>query len=278
MDIKAQDVNFKKERLKEIECFVLDMDGTIYLGNNLFPFTHEFLETVKKAGKTYRFFTNNSSRNSKMYAEKLKKMGIEGVGDNDVGISNEVAIRYIEKNYQNPRVFVLGTPALIENFRERGITIDEESPNLMVLGFDTTLCYDRLNRFCQFVRDGIDYIGVNADLNCPLEGGKFMPDCGSMAKLIEASTGRYPEFFGKPSSYTLEFIKDITGLGEEKIAFVGDRLYTDIAVTEGSDATSIFVLTGEGTLDEAINGPHKPDLIMRSLEEITELLKEIYNI
>lgn len=278
MTIKAQDISFKKEKLKQIECFVLDMDGTIYLGNELFPFTPEFLETVKKVGKTYRFFTNNSSRNAKMYAEKLKKMGIDGVGDNDVGISNEVAIRYIKKNYENPRAFVLGTPALIENFKERGIAIDEDTPNLMVLGFDTTLSYDRLNRFCQFVRDGVDYIGVNADLNCPLEGGKFMPDCGSMAKLVEASTGRYPEFFGKPSPYTLEFIKDITGLSEEKIAFVGDRLYTDIAVTKGSAATSIFVMTGEGTLEDAINGPHKPDLIMRSLEEITELLKEIYNI
>ena len=278
MSIKAQDIEFKKQKLAEIECFVLDMDGTIYLGNNLFPFTAEFLKTVQKVGKTYRFFTNNSSRNAKMYADKLKNMGIEGVGNDDVGISNEVAIRYILKNYEKPRAFVLGTPALIENFKARGIEIDEENPNLMVLGFDTTLAYDRLNRFCQFVRDGVDYIGINCDLNCPLEGGKFMPDCGSMAKLIEASTGRYPEFFGKPSCHTLEFIKDITGLSEEKIAFVGDRLYTDIAVTEGSNATSIFVLTGEGTLDEAINGPHKPTLIMRSLEEITELLKEIYNV
>lgn len=278
MNTHAQDIEFKKQKLKEIECFVLDMDGTIYLGNNLFPFTPEFLKTVKKVGKSYRFFTNNSSRNAKMYADKLKKMGIEGVGDNDVGISNEVAIRYIKKNYENPRAFVLGTPALIENFKARGIEIDEENPNIMVLGFDTTLAYDRLNRFCQFVRDGVDYIGVNCDLNCPLENGKFMPDCGSMAKLIEASTGRYPEFFGKPSRHTLEFIKDITGLSEEKIAFVGDRLYTDIAVTKGSRATSIFVQTGEGTLSEAINGPHKPTLIMESLAEITAILKEIYNI
>lgn len=276
--IKAQDKEFKKERLKQIECFVLDMDGTIYLGNELFEFTPKFLETVKKAGKDYKFFTNNSSRNAKMYAEKLKKMGINGVGDNDVGISNEVVIRYIEKNYKDPRVFILGTPALIENFKNRGVTVDEENPNLMILGFDTTLCYDRLNRFCQFVRDGVDYIGVNPDWNCPLEGGKFMPDCGSIAKLIEASTGRFPQFFGKPSPYTLQFIKDITGLPEEKIAFVGDRLYTDIAVTENSNATSIFVMTGEGTLEEAINGEHKPDLIMRSLEEITELLEEIYNV
>ncbi len=275
---KSLDVSFKKKKLEQIECFVLDMDGTIYLGKELFDFTPEFLETVKKAGKSYKFFTNNSSRNSKMYAEKLSSMGIEDVGDSDVGISNEVAIRYIKKNYKNPKAFVLGTPALIENFKERGIEIDEQNPNIMVLGFDTTLSYDRLNSFCQLVRDGVDYIGVNPDLNCPIEGGRFMPDCGAIARLVEASTARYPEFFGKPSKYTLEYIKEITGLEEEKIAFVGDRLYTDIAVTENSNATSIFVQTGEGTLSEALNGEHKPDLIMTSLKEITELLKEIYNI
>ncbi len=276
--IKSQNKDYKIERLKEIECFVLDMDGTIYLGGELFPFTKEFLETVKKCGKSYRFFTNNSSRNSKMYAEKLKVMGIDGVGDNDVCISNEVVIRHIENKLENPRAFVLGTPALIENFKERNIEIDEENPNVMVLGFDTTLAYDRLNKFCQFVRDGVYYVGVNCDLNCPLEGGKFMPDCGSMARLVEASTGRFPEFFGKPSKHTLDYMIEVTGTEESKIAFVGDRLYTDIAITENTDATSIFVLTGEGTLDEAVNGEHKPDLIMRSLEEITELLKEIYNI
>jgi len=275
MEVKALDINFKKQTLKKIKCFVIDMDGTIYLGNELFPFTPEFLKTVKASGREYRFFTNNSSRNSKMYAQKLEKMGIEGVGDDDVCISNEVAIRFIKKNYKNPRAFVLGTPALVENFRARGIEIDEENPNLMVLGFDTTLEYNRLSRFCQFVRYGVDYIGVNPDLNCPMEGGKFIPDCGSIAKLVEASTGRFPEFFGKPSRHTLDYVIDVTGYKEEEIAFVGDRLYTDIAVTENSNATSILVLTGEGTLEEAINGNHKPKLIMRSLEEISELLKEI---
>ena len=278
MTLKEQDVNFKKEVLKKIRCFVLDMDGTIYLGNQLFEFTPEFLKTVKTTGKEYCFFTNNSSKNSEMYAAKLAKLGIEGVGDNDVCISNEVIIRYIKENYSNPRVFILGTPALVENFKARGITIDEQNPNLMVLGFDTTLAYDRLSRFCQFVRDGVDYIGVNADLNCPVEDGKFIPDCGSIARLVEASTGRFPEFFGKPSPHTLKYIVDRTGYREEEIAFVGDRLYTDIAVTENSKATSILVLTGEGTVEQALNGEHKPDLIMQSLAEITELLKEIYSL
>jgi len=274
---RVNDIEYKKGILKKIECFVLDMDGTIYLGGSLFPFTKEFLETVKRAGKSYRFFTNNSSKNADAYVKKLNNLGIEAK-KRDVCISNEVALLHVKQNYKNPRAFILGTPELVENFKNEGIECDEQNPNLMVLGFDTTLEYDKLNRFCQFVRDGVDYIGINCDLNCPIEDGKFMPDCGSIAKLVEASTGRFPEFFGKPSRHTLNYMVEKTGVNESALAFVGDRLYTDIAVTKGSEATSIFVQTGEGTLNEALYGEHQPDLIMRSLEEITELLKEIYNL
>lgn len=275
MQPKSMNADYQKQVLSKIQCFVLDMDDTIYLGDRLFPYTIEFLKTVRAVGKDYLFYTNNSSRNARMYAQKLARMGVEGVGDDDVCISNEVVIRYIKEHYCDPRVFVLGTPALLENFQARGIRLDEENPNLMVLGFDTTLSYDRLSRFCQFVRDGVDYIGVNADLNCPMDGGKFIPDCGSIARLVEASTGRFPEFFGKPSRHTLAYVVERTGLCEHELAFVGDRLYTDIAVAENTGATSILVLSGESTLDEALNGPHKPDLILQSLESMTVLLKEL---
>lgn len=274
MNPKSMDRAYQKQVLSRIRCFVLDMDGTIYLGDRLFPFTPAFLKAVRQVGKEYLFFTNNSSKNARMYAEKLTRMGIEGIGEEDVCISNEVAIRYVLEHYENPRVFALGTPALIENFKRRGIAIDEENPNLMVLGFDTTLCYERLSRFCQFVRDGVDYIGVNPDYNCPMDEGKFIPDCGSIARLIEASTGRFPEFFGKPSRHTLNYIIERTGLPAKEIAFVGDRLYTDIAVAEGTEATSVLVLSGEGTLEQALCGPHRPDLIVDSLETITELLTQ----
>lgn len=109
---------------------------------------------------------------------------------------------------------------------------------------------------------------MNEDLNCPMEGGTFIPDCGSMARLIEASTGRFPEFFGKPSKYTLDYIIKETGCKPEEIAIVGDRLYTDIAVADGSEVTSILVLSGESNREDVEKSDIKPDYIVKDLSEI----------
>ena len=105
-----------------------------------------------------------------------------------------------------------------------------------------------------------------------MEGGTFIPDCGSMARLVEASTGRYPEFFGKPSKHTLNYMIQETGYRPDEIAIVGDRLYTDIAVADQSQVTSILVLSGESTLKDVENGDIKPDLIVKDLSEITREL------
>lgn len=137
-----------------------------------------------------------------------------------------------------------------------------------MLGFDTTLNYEKLKKACDYIRNGCIYFGMNPDWNCPAEDGKFLPDCGSMAKLIEASTGRFPEFFGKPSKYTLDYIIKETGNKPEEIAIVGDRLYTDIAVADGSAVTSILVLSGESSLEDVEKSKIKPDYIVENLMEI----------
>ena len=152
--------------------------------------------------------------------------------------------------------------------------ISRENPDIVVLGFDTTLTYDKLAKACHYIRHGCLYYGINQDLNCPIEGGEFIPDCGAMARLIEASTGRYPEFFGKPTRHTLDYIVEHTGNSEEEIAIVGDRLYTDIAVAKGSKARSILVLTGESNLRDVVKSETKPGMILNSLEDLTSLLTE----
>lgn len=142
----------------------------------------------------------------------------------------------------------------------------EEDPDIVLLGFDTTLNYEKLKKACQYIRNGCIYFGMNEDLNCPMEGGTFIPDCGSMARLIEASTGRFPEFFGKPSKYTLDYIIKETGCKPEEIAIVGDRLYTDIAVADGSEVTSILVLSGESSREDVEKSrPDEFDVILMDI-------------
>lgn len=252
-----------KEKLKDIKCFVLDMDGTIYLGNNLFPETIPFLDRVKASGKSFCFFTNNSSKNFKTYINKLSGMGIH-VEDEQMLISNGVMTDWLNTNRPGEKAYVVGTPDLEAAVRDAGIEISDTEADYVLLGFDTTLTYEKLVKACDFVRAGKEIYGLNPDFNCPTETG-FIPDCGSMAALVKASTGVQCEFFGKPSKHTLEYMLKKTGCKENELAVVGDRLYTDIAVADGTTVTSILVLSGESTLEDAAASEHKPDLIVESI-------------
>lgn len=255
------------EKIDKIKTFVLDMDGTIYLGNELFQYTKQFLKDVEKENKKYYFFTNNSSKDQETYIRKLEQMGIN-IKPEQMMISNHVAMKYLKEHYPGKTIYIVGTQLLKREFKERGFLLTEEDPDIVLLGFDTTLNYEKLKKACDHIRNGCIYFGMNPDWNCPAEGGKFLPDCGSMAKLIEASTGRFPEFFGKPSKYTLDYIIKETGNKPEEIAIVGDRLYTDIAVADGSAVTSILVLSGESSWEDVEYSDIKPDYIVENLMDI----------
>ena len=260
-----------QEAMKPIRAFILDMDGTIYLGNALFPYTRSFLDTVKQSGRAYYFFTNNSSKDVKTYIDKLHSMGID-IEQRQMMISTHVILRWLKEHHAGKRVYVVGTPALQAEFQHHGWQLDEEHPDIVVLGFDTTLTYDKLSKACHFIREGAAYYGIDPDLNCPMENDTFIPDCGSMARLIEASTGRYPEFFGKPSPKTLEYIIKETGLDANQIAIIGDRLYTDIAVADHSAVTSILVMSGETKEADIEKSEVTPDIVIEDIGELAKLL------
>lgn len=258
------------DALRRIKTFVLDMDGTIYLGDKLFDFTPAFLRRVEETGRDFCFFTNNSSRNRGAYLAKLAKMGIYIPAERML-ISNGVILDWLAANRPGCSAYVVGTPALLEDFRSAGIDPESERPDCVVLGFDTTLTYEKLRVACGHVRSGVELFGVNPDLNCPVEGG-FIPDCGSIAELVRASTGVSCKFFGKPSRHALDYILKHTGRRPHELAVVGDRLYTDIAVAGGTDVASILVMSGETTPELLANSGIRPDIICESLGELTEYL------
>lgn len=261
-----------KKRLQRIQLFVLDMDGTIYLGDSLFSFTPDFLSAVGACGKKYCFFTNNSSKNRNAYLEKLAKMKIP-VTPNQMLISTDVILKWLLEHHPGKEAYVVGTPDLLEAFSAAGIPPQSHNPDYVVLGFDTTLTYEKLSRACTYIRNGAPVYGVNPDLNCPVEGG-FIPDCGAIAALVHASTGVSCSFFGKPSPHTLEYILDTTGYLPREIAVIGDRLYTDIAVADGTDVTSILVYSGETKPEDITPGNVQPDFVCNSIADLIPLLKK----
>jgi len=266
--------NIVRESLKKVKCFILDLDGTVYLGNKILDGAIEFLNELDKQNIKFKFFTNNSSKNAKFYINKIKNMGYN-IKDDMMLISNGVIINHIKETMSNKRIFVLGNEYLKSDFRESGINVVEEAADVVVVGFDTSLVYENLSKACAFIRNGATFLGVNPDFNCPTEDG-FIPDCGSICTLITASTGVIPEFFGKPTPYTLEYVLKNTRLKEEEIAFVGDRLYTDIAIGKNNNSVTILVLTGETKLQDLKNSEIQPTLIFDSLKSIKEVIHNIY--
>ena len=272
-----------KEKIGKIRCFVLDMDGTIYLGNELFPFTKAFLQKAQETGRRCVFFTNNSSRNKQDYLDKLARMGIPAEAEN-MYTSSEVIAEFLQAEHPDAVCYVVGTPSLETVLRESGVKLMEENraadrtergsetPDIVILGFDTTLTYEKLDKASRFLEQGAIFYGVHEDRVCPVEGGHMMPDCGSIAALLCTATGKVPRFFGKPARETLDYVVRHTGCKEEEIAFVGDRMYTDIAVADGSEATSVLVLSGETKRKELADYPYAPDVTAESLETLTELL------
>lgn len=268
----------KQTCIDETELFVLDMDGTVYLGDKLIDGAKECIKKMTEK-KDYVFFTNNSSKSPSLYIEKLSELGISCTRK-QIMTSGDVTIHYVLKNHPGQLVYLLGTPSLEESFLEAGIKLFEakeedpcvgELPDVVVVGFDKTVTFEKMDRASAYIRRGATFLATHLDINCPTENG-FMIDCGSLCKAIACSSGKEPKYLGKPFTETLQYVLDETGIMKEKIAFVGDRLYTDVATGVNNGAKGILVLSGEATLKDVKEGTVAPSAIFDSLKEIDEYL------
>ena len=263
----------KKVLLQETELFVLDMDGTFYLDNDILDGSLEFLEQVKRLGKRFVFFTNNSSKSPKTYMEKLAKMNCLIERDQLI-TSGDVMIHYLKENHPGRSVYLVGTPDLEENFRENGILLTEGQPDLVVIGFDLTLTYEKLMKACLYIRNGAEFLATHLDINCPTKDG-FIPDCGSMCAAIALSTGKQPKYVGKPFKETVDMVLAATGAELEKVAFVGDRLYTDVKTGVANGARGVLVLSGETKIEDVAISDTAPDAVFGGLKDMAEMMKEL---
>ncbi|MBR6781711.1 MAG: HAD-IIA family hydrolase [Clostridia bacterium] len=263
------------EILKDKELYVFDMDGTIYLGKTVFDFAIRFIENLRSAGKRVLFFTNNASRSTNLYLDRLNRLGFSPT-EKEIMSSADVTAAYLHTYHKNQTVYLIGTKQLEDQFRGEGIRLatgKENSVDVVVSSFDTELTYEKLDDGCRLIRGGATYLCTHPDLNCPTDRG-FMPDSGAIAALITTSTGVTPRYLGKPYPEVVEMIERVTGIPREKTCVFGDRLYTDVALGTKNGVTSVLVLTGEGTLQEALKLPEedKPAFIFPSLSEVDKAI------
>lgn len=266
------------ERLQEKKLWILDMDGTVYLGNRLFEETLPFLERIKRSGASYLFFTNNAARSKDTYVRRLSSMGIPAQPE-DILTSGETILSFLTRHRKGHKVYLVGTTDLSAAFKKAGIELwepkpkadpfqkeerEEDEPDVVVVSFDTSLTYEKLDTACRLIRHGAEFLSTHPDFNCPVEGG-FIPDSGAICALVTASTGKTPRYFGKPYEDVVRQIEEHTGLSRKDMVVVGDRLYTDIALGTRNGMDAVLVLSGETTREDLEGSSVIPDFVVENV-------------
>lgn len=267
-----------RETLAAIRHVVLDMDGTIYSGNTLFPYTREAFEIFEQLGISYTYLTNNSSRSAKDYLDKIRGLGLKGNEDN-IFTSSLATLAYLKKRYPDVRsLLLLGTESLKREFREAGYRLvseeDDREPDMVVVAFDMSLSYRPLCRAAWWIKQGKPYIATHPDLICPTDQPTVLVDCGAICDCLASVTGRRPDRIpGKPDRAMIDGIIEKHELRPEEVAMVGDRLYTDLEMARRAGVVGVLVLSGEATLEDLQKSVLDPEVVVDDILVLARCLQ-----
>lgn len=264
-----------KETFRSKKLYLLDMDGTLYLDENVFPHCLDFLNAIRAMGGNYLFLTNNSSKSVSKYVEKMERLHLPAEKE-DFFTSTDAACAYLHRNGPYKKIYALGTASFKEQLTAAGFPITdtlEEGIDCLLMGYDTELTYRKLEDACILLNKGVAYLATNPDWVCPTAYGSA-PDCGSFAQMLQHATGRLPYFIGKPRPAIAELAMEKMGCTREETVLIGDRLYTDIACGVNAGITTCLVLSGEATLKDLEESDVKPAFVCQDIGEIYSYIKE----
>src|SRR5215510_4728113 len=248
--------------------WLFDLDGTVYRGEALVPGAADAIAALRAAGRRVAFLSNKPIQPRGDYAHKLTSLGIPTPVD-DVINSSLVLAGHLAQLDRGAPVFVIGEPPLIGELRDHGFEVrTDHRVRWVVIAFDRTFDYAKLNTALQAVRQGARLIATNPDRTCPTEDGEI-PDCAGMTAAVEAVTGRTVEVIvGKPSPIILEVALERLGVEARECVIVGDRLETDIAMGKRLGLATVLVLSGVTPAGDARIPETAPDLVVPSIREL----------
>ena len=262
-----------RDALKSMKLFLFDMDGTLYLGNRLYSFTKELLQTIRAQGGRYIFVTNNSSKSVSAYVDKLAKMGIYAT-EEDFLTSSQATAWYLKKHFPGKTLYVCGTSSLKEELMKEGFSLTEDidRTECIVMGFDTELTFKKLEDVSKMLcTRELPYIATNPDYVCPTEFGS-VPDCGSVCDMLYNVSGKRPTVVGKPQPLMAQLAMEKWGVSADRTVVIGDRIYTDIKSGLNAGCQTILVMSGETTYDILESSADKPHFVMESAAQLLEIL------
>ena len=250
--------------------WLLDLDGTVYRGERLIPGADRTIAALRAAGRRVAFLSNKPLQTRADYAAKLTRLGVPAEPD-DVINSSLVLARHLRERDPGAPVFVIGEPPMIEEMRAHGFEVrGDERVRWVVIAFDRTFDYAKLNVALQAVKGGARRIATNPDRTCPVEGGEI-PDCAGMIAAVEAVTDRRVEaIVGKPSPIILEVALASLGVPARDAAIVGDRIETDIVMGRRLGLGTVLVLSGVTRADDPRIAAVAPDHVVGSIGDLVE--------
>ena len=235
------------------------------------PGALDFFDYLDKNNKPYLFFTNNPSKSVNDYIVKLNNLGLKQVKAENIITSGQATISHLKENNIS-KIYLLATPSYTEEVEEAGIILDNKNPEAVVLSFDMTLDYKKLETATHLINKGVKYIATNPDLVCPTDKGPI-PDCGAMAALLEKATGKNPLYIGKPNKGMVVAAAERLNLKAKDMAIIGDRLYTDMKMAINHKLISILVLSGETKKQDLDKSELEPDFVFKDLGDLLGNIK-----
>ena len=254
------------EELRARKGFICDMDGVIYLGNQLLPGVAEFVNWLNENDKRFLFLTNSSERSPKELRQKLQRMGLD-IGEEHFYTSALATAAFLKKQAPGCTAFVIGAPGLLNALYDVGVTMNDVDPDYVIVGETASYNYEVITKAVRLVLNGTRLIATNSDLTGPTEFG-IAPACRSLVAPIELATGKKAYFMGKPNPLMMRTGLQLLGVHSEEAAMVGDRMDTDVIAGMESGLATVLVLSGCTSRTDVNDYPYRPTCILNGVGDI----------
>jgi len=259
----------------EKQGFIVDLDGTLYRGNERLPYAVEFVQSVRRSGSPLLFMTNNSTRTPEEVAEHLRELDIQA-HHNEVFTSSQAAVRYLEEDGRGRKVFCIGEEGLVAALINAGYELADHEADYVLQGLDRKFHYDKLHTALRLISNGAAFIQTNPDVRLPVDGG-FLPGAGSIGAAIATATDAAPVIIGKPSRIMMGFALERLGLPASSVWMVGDNMRTDMAAGYSAGCKTALLLTGvtnrENLKELEAEVGFRCDFVGGDLSELTSFLQ-----
>ncbi len=252
--------------------YLVDMDGVLYRGPEMIPGADVFIRQLRARQIPFRLLTNNSQRTRRDVVAKVARLGIE-VEEEHIFTSAMATARFLARQKPGGTAYVIGEGGLLTALHQNGFTVVDHEPDYVVVGEGRTFNLEMVEAAVRMILDGAKLIATNLDANCPTQNG-LRPGCGAMVAMLELATGIKAFSVGKPSPVMMRIAGDELGLAPDEITMIGDTMETDILGGVQFGFHTGLVLSGGTRSEDLTKFAYRPEVIVDSVAEFTELLDQ----